>query len=77
MAFLLDSLRGHCRRSVHEEKYKRKNFVAKTVAKGTATRIQSLNVYRFQPRKNYVRRLSNDVLLYDNDINLHSRNNII
>ena len=63
---LLDSWTGHCERSVNEQKHE-----------GTTSKIQPLDVYGFQVWKNYVRRFSDDVLLYEEDINLHLRNNII
>ena len=41
------------------------------------SKIQPLDVYGFRVWKNYVRRFSDDVLLYEEDINLHLRNIII
>ena len=74
---LLDSWTGHCERSVHEQKPEGKDIVLKSITKGTTSKIQPLDVYGFRVWKNYVRRFSDDVLLYEEDINLHLRNNII
>ena len=74
---LLDSWTGHCERSVHEQKPEGKDIVLKSIPKGTTSKIQPLDVYGFRVWKNYVRRLSDDVLLCQEEINLHLRNNII
>ena len=74
---LLDSRNGHSERSVHEQKPEGKDIELKSIPKGTTSKIQPLDVYGFRVRKNYVRRFSDDVLLYEEDINLHLRNNII
>lgn len=44
---------------------------------GTTGKIQPLDVYGFRVWKNFVRRFSDNVILMDYDMNLHSRNNII
>ena len=41
------------------------------------SKIQPPDVHGLRVWKNYVRRFSDDVLLYEEDINLHLRNNII
>ena len=74
---LLDSWTGHCKRSVHEQKPEGKDILLKSIPKGTTLKIQPLDVNGFRVWKNYVRRFSDDVLLYEEDINLHLRNNII
>ena len=74
---LLNSWTGHCERSVHEQKPEGKDNVLKSIPKGTTLRIQPLDVYGFRVRKNYVRHFSDDVLLYEENINHHLRNNII
>ena len=39
--------------------------------------IQPLDVYGFRPWKNFVKRLSDFIILHGSDINLHLRNNIL
>ena len=77
IVLLLDSWTGHCERRVHEQKLEGKDILLNSIPKGTTSQIQSLDVYGFRVWKNYVRRFSDDVLLYEEDINLHLRNNII
>ena len=77
IVLLLDSWTGHCEKSIHEQNPEGKDIVLKSKPKGTTSKIQPLDVYGFRVSKNYVRRFSDDVLLYEEDINLHLRNNII
>ena len=44
---------------------------------GTTGKIQPLDVYGFRSWKNFVRKLSDIVVLMDYDVSLHKRNNII
>ena len=74
---LLDSWSWHCEQDVHSAKSAGKEIIIKKIPQGTTGRIQPLDVYGFRVWKNYVRRFSDDVLLYNSDINLHLRNNII
>jgi len=44
---------------------------------GTTGMIQPLDVYTFRPWKNFLKHFSDVVILYNYDINLHLRNNIL
>ncbi|XP_043472738.1 uncharacterized protein LOC122505293 [Leptopilina heterotoma] len=48
-----------------------------TIPAGTTGQIQPLDVYGFRPWKNFVKHFSDSVILYDFEVNLHLRNNIL
>jgi len=48
-----------------------------TILKKTTGFIQSLDVFGFRIWKNFVQTFSDNVILQEKDINLHSRNDII
>lgn len=74
---LLDSWSGHCSNIIAETKPPDKDVVSMTIPKGTTGRIQPLDVYGFRVWKNFVKRISDNVILHDYDVNLHLRNNVI
>ncbi|XP_076165796.1 uncharacterized protein LOC143145892 [Ptiloglossa arizonensis] len=74
---LLDSWSGHCPSTFQQSIPADKELITLTIPKGTTGLIQPLDVYGFRVWKNFVRTFSDRVLLYDLDINLHLRNNII
>lgn len=74
---LLDSWSGQCERTVREVTPKDTNFRLMTIPKGTTGKIQPLDVFGFRFWKNFVRKISDAVILFGSDINLHERNNII
>lgn len=74
---LLDSWGGQCERTVLSVVPEDKELVHLVIPKGSTCQIQPLDVYGFRCWKNFVRRFSDLMLLYDYDVNLHLRNNII
>lgn len=74
---LLDSWSGQCERTVREVTPNDKNFRLMTIPKGTTGKIQPLDVFGFRFWKNFVRKISDAVILFGSNINLHERNNII
>lgn len=48
-----------------------------TISAGTTGQIQPHDVYGFRPWKNFIKYFSDSVILFDYDVNLHSRNNIL
>ncbi|XP_076670748.1 uncharacterized protein LOC143370037 [Andrena cerasifolii] len=74
---LLDSWSGHCPSTFQQNIPAKKQVIALTIPKGTTGLIQPLDVFGFRIWKNFVRTFSDRVLLYNLDVNLHLRNNII
>ncbi|XP_034195342.2 uncharacterized protein LOC117611505 [Osmia lignaria lignaria] len=74
---LLDSWGGQCSKTVSEATPHDKELKHLIIPKGTTGRIQPLDVYGFRVWKNFVKRFSDIVILYDYNVNLHLRNNII
>lgn len=74
---LLDSWSGHCPSVVEASKPKNKNIKVLKIPEGTTGKIQPLDVFGFRMWKNFVRHFSDSVLLLNEDLNLHLRNNII
>lgn len=74
---LIDSWSGHCPTAVQEVTPRNKAVHLKIIPTGTTGNIQPLDVYGFRTWKNFVKHFSDNVLLIDQDLNLHIRNNII
>lgn len=74
---LLDSWSGHCPKVIEEVKPANKEVIIKKIPQGTTGKIQPLDVYGFRIWKNYVKHFSDTVILMNEDLNLHLRNNII
>ena len=74
---LLDSWSGHCSQAVEEAKPAYKNLKLFKIPKGTTGKIQPLDVFGFRIWKNFIRHFSDSVILINNNINLHLRNNVI
>lgn len=74
---LLDSWTGHCPAKLQELIPPDKDIRILTIPKKTTGMIQPLDVYGFRIWKNFVRIFSDRVILFNYDINLHLRNNII
>lgn len=74
---LLDSWSGQTEKVF--EKINKGNKIIKinTIPAGTTGFIQPLDVYAFRPWKNFIKCFSDTVLLYNFEINLHLRNNIL
>lgn len=74
---LLDSWRGHCQDTIYKVKPKHKKLMLLQIPEGATGELQPLDVYGFRMWKNFVRTFSDMVILKNEDLNLHSRNNII
>ncbi|XP_016844224.1 uncharacterized protein LOC107981911 [Nasonia vitripennis] len=74
---LVDSWTVHCPSAVEEVKLTNKEITLKIIPKGSTGKIQPLDVFGFRVRKNYVRHFSDSVILMNEELNLHLRNNII
>lgn len=74
---LLDSWSGQCEKTVKEAVPSGMNLIFKTIPQGTTGQIQPLDVYGFRFWKNFVRKLSDIIILMDYDVNLHKQNNLI
>ncbi|KAL1487471.1 hypothetical protein ABEB36_008988 [Hypothenemus hampei] len=74
---LLDSWSGQCPAVIQAVYINDKDITARTIPAGTTGMIQPLDVFGFRVWKNFVRKFSDAVLLYNYDINLHERNNLI
>lgn len=74
---LVDSWSGHCPSVMQETLPQNKKIDFEIIPKGTTGKIQPLDVFGFRIWKNYVRHFSDSVILMNEDLNLHLRNNII
>lgn len=76
-SLLLDSWSGQTEKVFDNTNKGDKTVKIETIPAGTTGTRQPLDVYGFRPWKNYIKAFSDMVLLYDLDINLHLRNNIL
>jgi len=74
---LLDSWTGHCPRQLEQLIPQDKEVKFLTIPKKTTGFIQPLDVFGFRVWKNFVRTFSDNVILQERDVTLHSRNEII
>ncbi|KYN13321.1 hypothetical protein ALC57_14502 [Trachymyrmex cornetzi] len=74
---LLDSRTGHCPSQLEQYIPEDKEVKFITIPKKTTGFIQSLHIFGFRIWKNFVRTFSDNVILQEKDINLHSRSEII
>lgn len=74
---LIDSWSGHCPRIISDLTPAEKHVTTMIIPKGTTGKLQPLDVYGFRIWKNFAKKFSDIVVLLENDINLHQRNNII
>lgn len=74
---LLDSWTGQTEKKFDNIDKDNKNVQIFTIPAGTTGLIQPLDVYTFRPWKNFLRQFSDIVMLYNCDVNLHLRNNIL
>lgn len=74
---LLDSWTGHCPSQLEQLIPQDKEITFSTIPKKTTGIIQPLDVFGFRIWKNFVRTFSDYVILQEERINLHARNEII
>ena len=74
---LLDSWTEHCPSQLKQFIPQDKEVQLFTIPKKPTGIIQPLDVYGFRIWKNFIRILSDNIILQERDINLHSRNEII
>jgi len=74
---LLDSWTGQTKTKFDNIDRQNKNIKILTIPPGTTGLIQPLDVYGFRLWKNFLRQFSDIVMLYNYDINLHLRNNVL
>lgn len=74
---LLDSWTGHCPSQLQQLIPQDKEIQLLTIPKKTTGLIQPLDVFGFRIWKNFVRTFSDNIILQERDVNLHSRNEII
>lgn len=74
---MIDSWSGHCPRVIEEATLHNKEVHYQIIPTGTTGNIQPLDVYGFRIWKNFARHFSDSVILMNEDLNLHMRNNII
>ncbi|XP_032682282.1 uncharacterized protein LOC116849335 isoform X2 [Odontomachus brunneus] len=74
---LLDSWTGHCPSQLEQLIPQDKEVKFSTIPKKTTTFIQPLDVFGFRIWKKFVRTFSDNVILQEKHVNLHSRNEII
>ena len=74
---LLDSWTGHCPSQLEQLIPQDKEVQFFTIPKKTTGIIQPLDVYGFRIWKNFVRVFSDNVILLEQNVNLHSRNEVI
>jgi len=71
----LDSWTGHCSNIIERNRSESAhNFVLLTIPAGTTGRIQSLDIFGFRLRKNFIKHFSDVIVLLDLKVKLHSRN---
>lgn len=73
---LIDSWSGHCPSALLEVPSNKKISI-EIIPEGSSGNIQPLDVFGFRVWKNFVKHFSDNVMLMDEDLNLHLRNNII
>ncbi|KYN09510.1 hypothetical protein ALC57_18378 [Trachymyrmex cornetzi] len=74
---LLDSRSGQNSKLFESFPKSKKLIQIENIPAGTTGMIQPLDVFFFRSWKNFIRYFSGTVVLYNHDINLHHRNNII
>lgn len=74
---LLDSWSGQNSKLFESFLKSEKSIQIENIPAGTTGMIQPLDVFFFRTWKNFIRYFSDTVVLYNHDINLHHRNNII
>jgi len=74
---LLDSWSGQNEKTFQTVLKSSKILKIETIPAGTTGMIQPLDVFFFRPWKNFIKHFSDIVVLYNYEINLHLRNNII
>lgn len=73
----LDSWTGQKKEKFDEVNQGSKNVKILTILAGTTGLIQPLDIYGFKPWKNFLKHFSDLIILYNYDVNLHLRNNIL
>lgn len=73
----LDSWSGQTEKKFENIDKGNKEVKILTIPTGTTGFTQPLDVYVFRPWKNFLKKFSDLILLYNYDINLHLRNNIL
>ncbi|KYQ49302.1 hypothetical protein ALC60_11634 [Trachymyrmex zeteki] len=74
---LLDSWSGQNSKTFETIDKLSKNIKILTIPAGTTGMIQPLDVFGFRIWKNFIKHFSDLIVLYNYDINLHLRNNVI
>lgn len=74
---LLDSWSGQCPGVLGTMDFNGQDVKLLTIPPGTTGMIQPLDVYGFRVWKNYIKHFSDIVILYEYDVNLHLRDNIV
>lgn len=73
----LDSWSGQTEKHFEKIDKGTKKVKVFTIPAGTTGYIQPLDVYTFRPWKNFLRQFSDLIILYNYDVNLHLRNNVL
>jgi len=73
----LDSWTGQTRKKFDSVNTNGKDVKILTIPAGTTGMIQPLDVYGFRFWKNFVKHFSDSIILYNYDVNLHLRNNVL
>lgn len=74
---LIDSWSGHSQKNVTSVVPSEKHLQVLTIPKGTTGICQPCDVFFFRQWKNFVRTLSDKIVLEDIEIKLHQRNNLV